>query len=251
MKVIVFDIETAPILGYSWGMYKQNILSIVRPSFLMCFAYKELGSGRTHTRTLRDYPRYEKNKFDDKPLVEALWKVLDEADVLVAHNGDAFDIKMANAFFIKHGMKPPSPYETVDTLKEARKVFRFDSNKLASIGELLQEGSKIKHSGFSLWIDCMNGHAPSWDLMEKYCKQDVVLLENVYTRLLPYMKKHPNRNTYSATATCSCPKCGSDHVIRKGFRMTTLSRYARYLCKECGGWFKGEKENDPSTIYRL
>jgi DNA polymerase elongation subunit (family B) len=250
MKTILFDIETAPIMGYVWGLYEQNVLEVVRPTYLLCFAWKELGKKDLHCPSLPDFKLFGRDPEDDKALVKELWKVLDSADIIVAHNGDNFDCKKANAFFIKHGMEPPSPYLTVDTLKEARKVFKFDSNKLDAIGEFLKLGRKAHTGGFSLWKGCMDGDMASWRKMVRYCKQDVVLLEGAYKKLLPWMKSHPNVALHGGHT--GCPKCGGLKLIKRGYRYTATSKIPRYRCSGCGSWCSGKKEKGSQTAeYRI
>ena len=74
--------------------------------------------------------------------------MFDEADVVIAHNGDKFDMRKANARFGHY--EPPMPVQQVDTLKVARKYFKFESNKLGDLGEHLGLGNKEVTGGFAL-----------------------------------------------------------------------------------------------------
>jgi DNA polymerase III, epsilon subunit and related 3''-5'' exonucleases len=237
MKVLLFDIETAPLLGYAFGLYEQNILHVVRDSFMLCFAYKELGRPGVICKSLRDYSLYKKDKFDDRELVKELHAALESADILIAHNGDAFDIKVANARFIKNGLGPVSEKISIDTLKEARKRFRFSSNKLDDLAQYAKIGKK-KETGKALWIDCINGDIKAWKKMEEYNIHDVKLLEGVYTWLRPYMKSHPNLNVISGTAT-KCPACLSSDHVKDGYKYSNNGVYQKYRCKGCGKPFIG------------
>lgn len=238
-KILFFDIETMANLSYVWGKYEQNTIATHRHWYMLTFAYKWLGDKRTHVLSLPDFPLYKKDPTNDKQLVEALWKLFDEADVVVAHNGDQFDIKKTNARFLKHGLKPPTPYKKIDTKKVAKRYFRLDSNKLDDIGDYFGIGRKINTGGFELWLGCEAGDTRSWNLMCRYNKQDVVLLEKVYLKMLPYIDNHPNYNLLVGT-THSCPNCGHNHLQRRGYAMTRVSRRQRYQCTKCGAWSQGE-----------
>ena len=197
----------------------------------MCFSAK----GDEHiTKGLPDYPGYKKGSEDDRKLVKELWHLLDKAEIVIAQNGDAFDLKKINTRFAYYGMPPPSPYRTVDTLKVARRYFAFNSNKLDYLGEYLGLGRKIKHEGFELWKRCIDGDLKAWKQMKAYNRQDVVLLEKVYLHLLPWIKNHPNLDNYSDTTVC--PKCGSKELQRRGYQFNQTTKYARIQCKNCGGW---------------
>lgn len=240
MKVLIFDIETAPNLGYIWEKYEQNVIAFKQERYLLSFAYMWLSDEKVHVKALPDYKLYKKEPQSDFCLVADLWKLFDEADVIIAHNGDGFDIKMANAAFMKHGLKPPEPYKTVDTLKVARQKFRFNSNKLDDLGDLLKLGRKVKTGGFDLWLGCLKGDKASWKLMKEYNGQDVVLLKDVYLKLRPWMTNHPNFNL-GRDVNC-CPVCQSNHLQSRGFGITATTKYQRYQCQDCGKWSRGANE---------
>lgn len=238
-KIVYLDIENTPSLGYFFDKWKEgNIVDEVAGWYILSYAYK-INDGPVKVCALPDYPGYKKNMENDKALMQELWDLLNEADIVVAHNGDRFDIRKINARFIYHGMTPPRPYKTIDTLKVARRYFSFNSNRLNDLGQYLGVGKKLAHTGFALWKGCMSGEMESWNLMKKYNKQDVVLLEEVYMKLRPFMTNHPNLNIYDENQD-SCPSCRSE-VQRRGFGYTQLGSYQRYKCKNptCGAWSRG------------
>jgi hypothetical protein len=236
-KIALFDIETAPNLSYVWGHYEQNVLDVRVPWYILCFAYKWLGESRVTTHALPDYRHYNRDKENDAGLCKDLWSVFDQADIVIGHNGDRFDIRKANARFIAHGLAPPSPFKSIDTLKIARRHFKFDSNKLNDLGKYLSVGRKLPHTGFHLWHGCMTGEAKSWRLMRRYNARDVELLEKVYVQLRPWASGHPNLNAY--TEKKDCPACQSSDVIRRGYEVSKTRKYQRWHCKDCGHWFRG------------
>jgi DNA polymerase elongation subunit (family B) len=227
-RILLFDIETTPNISYTWGRYEQNVIAVKTDWRILCVAYKWLGSSGVHFLTTQ-------NKKDDKELCESLHKLLQQSDVVVAHNGDEFDVKKSKARFLVHGLKPIKHLATVDTKKVAKSAFRFDSNKLDDLGATLKLGRKKKHTGFDLWLGCMKDDPASWRLMEKYNRQDVILLERVYLKLRPWMKTHPSISALDGRK--DCPKCGSSHVHSEGVRAnsTTLSRQMH--CISCNGWY--------------
>ncbi len=248
-KILLFDIETAPNLGYYFELYKEgNILKNTKHWYMLSYSAKWLNDKSTVTKTLPLYSAWKKDKTDDSGLVKSLWQLFDEADILVAHNGNQFDIKKMNALFVKHGMNPPSPYRSIDTKLEAKRYFRFDSNKLDDLGNYLGVGRKLKHEGMDLWFDCMAGKPSAWKTMAKYNEQDVLLLERVYKRLLPWMNTHPNRNVFR-NVNC-CTKCGSNKVQARGFSYTQTGKKQRYQCTNCGGWSQGKIESMKGLVIK-
>ena len=248
-KILLFDIETAPNLGYVWGKWEQDVIEFDRQWYMLCFCAKWLGDKKVMTHALPDFSLYKKDPENDKELVKKLWELFNEADIIIAHNGDEFDIKKSNARFIYHGFTPNPHYKTIDTKKIAKKYFSFESNKLDDLGQYLKVGKKLSTGGFALWRGCMAGDKKSWKTMVEYNKQDVVLLEHVYLRLRPWMKDHPNLNVINLTLS-ACPACGSEDLHKRGFSITRSGQKQRYQCQDCGMWSQGKSEAIKDLVIR-
>lgn len=231
VRTLLFDIETAPLLGYTWGKWEQNVIEFKEDWYMLCFAYKWLGERKTYVVALPDFKSFKSHPSDDKALLKVLHGLMEEADIVVAHNGDSFDIKKMNARFIKQGFTPPSPYKQVDTKKLAKRHFKFESNKLDDLGRDLGVGRKMKHQGFDLWLKCMAGDEKAWREMKRYNKQDVILLEKIYLKLRGWAPQHPKLHFNR-----ECVFCGSSKVQRRGYIVTKSGKRVKYQCMDCGGW---------------
>lgn len=236
-KILLFDIETAPLRGALWSLWKQTIgmSQVFSDWYMLTWSAKWLGERRIMGEGLHMY----RDPYDDRPIIESLHKLIDEADIVVAHNGDRFDIKKMNTRFIQHGLSPPSPYRTVDTLKVAKRHFAFTSNRLDALGMTLGLGRKLETGGMDLWMRCLEGDKCALRDMLKYNKQDVQLLEDVYLALLPWDKLHPNMGAMLEGEETVCSKCGSEDLQRRGYSYTQIGKYQRYQCNVCGGWSTG------------
>ena len=230
-KVLLFDIETSPNLAYVWGKYQQDVVAFEEEWKIISVSYKWLDEKAVHCKALCDYKKGHK----ELQLLSHIWDLFDSADVVIAHNGDSFDIRKVKARMLAHNMQPPSMFSTVDTLKVARKYFKLNSNKLNDIAKTLQIGEKVKHTGFDLWLGCIRDDKKSWGLLKKYNKQDVRLLEKVYLAMLPWMEKHPNMALLEGHS--GCPKCGSEEIRKDGFRANSMTLSQQWECKNCGGKF--------------
>jgi len=185
-----------------------------------------------------------RNKMDDKHLIRGLWKLLDKADIIVAHNGKSFDVRKIQARMFLHGMQPTSPFKVIDTLLETRKCFAMTSAKLEYLTDKMCTTKKQKHNefpGFELWKECLAGNPKAWASMKSYNVDDVVSLEEYYLILRPWIQGHPNVANYTTEAASgpACPNCGSTHVHQKGLRSTQVGQYPRYHCQDCGAWSRG------------
>jgi len=235
-RVLFFDIETMAKKAYVWGDFEQNIIDTAEEWFMLSYAYKWKEDTTVKVRALPDYPTtYKANSHDDSALVNELWKLFNEADIIIAHNGRQFDIKKSNARFIKHGLRPPSPYKIVDTKEVAKRYFRFDSNRLDALADYFGIGRKIQTGGFQLWLDCQAGIKSAWAKMKKYNIHDIFLLEKVYYRMLPYMDNHPNIAMLQGNLH-ACPNCGSMDIVLEGTRQTRTKVMQQFRCKKCGSW---------------
>jgi DNA polymerase elongation subunit (family B) len=238
-KVLLYDIETAPILGYVWNMYEANVLEIVERPYILCFSYKWLGERSVKVVSLLDFPLYNKDPKNDRMVVKEIRKLLDEADFVIGHNSNKFDNKWANKRMVYHGLTPASPSVWIDTLQIARRYFKFESNRLDDLAAFLGVGRKVVHHGFPTWKGCMRGDMKAWREMLRYAKQDTRLLEKVYLKLRPFDINHPNINALPRVLD-ACPKCGSKNIVRHKERPTRVGTAYQYQCKSCGGYSTGK-----------
>lgn len=242
-KVLIFDIETAPMLGFVWGLWENNVaLNQIHSDWhILSWSAKWLGDSPNNIMYMDQ--RKAKNVEDDKKLLEGIWELLNEADVVITQNGRAFDQKKLQARFILNGMKPPSSYKHIDTLILAKKHFAFSSNKLEYMStKLCTKYKKLKtkaFQGFDLWKECLNGNVKAWKEMEKYNKYDVLALEELYTKLIPW-DNSVNFNVYNEGTVNSCT-CGNSKFVRNGYAYTNTAKYQRYLCTKCGSETRGRK----------
>lgn len=237
IKILTIDIETRPSLAYVWGLWDQNIglNQIEETGTVISWAAKWYGEKKVHFAS--DYHD------GHDVMIKYAWDLLDEADVVVGYNSKSFDMKHLNREFVLAGYPPPTPYVDIDLLSVVKQRFRFTSNKLQHVSVELGIGSKVQHDGFDLWLGCMRNDPKSWNTMKKYNKQDVVLTEQVYERLLPWIKNHPHRGLYGGDKD-GCPRCGHAHVIKRGFAHTPTSSFQIVQCKSCGGYSRLSKAVD-------
>jgi hypothetical protein len=241
-RILLFDVENAPSLGWFYDLWKEgNIVGTKAEQYFLSFAYKWFDEALVKSFSLPDFKGYKPGSENDEALVRALWKLFDEANILIAHNGDGFDVKKANARFAYYGLPPPSPYKTVDTLKVARKYFKFTSNKLDNLGDHLGYGRKVVHTGFNLWKGCMTGDPKAWKKMVQYNKRDVVLLEQIYLHFRPWIENHPNVSILSDIPD-GCPNCASTNLLKRGYGITKTGKRQRYQCSDCGSWSRGQSK---------
>lgn len=238
MRILALDLETAPMVAYIWQLKQNGYITtdkIVKDGYTLCWAAKWVGEPKVMFDSI--------HKSSKKDMLKNIHKLMDEADCILTYNGTSFDNPILNKEFIEAGMAPPAPYKHIDLIKTARSQFRFASNKLDWVATKLGLGGKVKHKGMELWTECMAGNNDGWRTMEKYNKQDVVLLEKLYYKMLPWIKNHPNHGLYDSEGRPSCPNCGGKRLQRRGFATTTSRKYARYQCTDCGKWVRsGEKE---------
>ena len=237
-KIIIYDLEVSRSVVEGYGnRWDFKVIKFIRPQELMCYSWKELGEKHVHFVSRHDFKTYHE-------FVKSLQELLDSADVTIAHNGGSFDDKMANRFFVIEGLTPPKPRKTVDTLREARRYFKFESNKLDDLGQFLGVGRK-ETVGYADLEDDFMTDSPSrktTKLMKKYNNQDVLLLEKIYYIMRPYMQNHPNMGDIEQINGV-CPKCLSKDLKLEGTHARRNGRVQSYSCGNCGGWC-----NDNSII---
>lgn len=247
-KILVVDIEVAPLKAYVWRRWKQNIglEQTLSEWFMLSWAAKWLMSADIMSDRLTGEEAVDEN---DKRIVGSIWKLLDEADIIIAHNGVRYDVPQMNARFLVNDMHPTTPYKIIDTFLVARNQFGFSSNKLDALAMYFGLEMKYK-TGFELWARCMNGEEDALEHMEVYNKHDVELLEEVYLELRPWIKGHPNVGIYMDNEKTICSCCGSENIalIPNKFYYTQTTKYPIYRCKECTGITRGRRTILPKDM---
>jgi DNA polymerase elongation subunit (family B) len=235
-KILIFDIETAPILAHVWGLWDNNVglSQMISDWHVLSWSAKWLNSPDTEVMYMdqRNSPKVE----DDKEILKVIWGLLDQADVVITQNGKSFDQKKLNAQFLLHGFGPTASYKHIDTKLLAQKNFNFPSYKLEYMTEkFCVKYKKLKHKefpGHELWRECLKNNIKAWSEMELYNKHDVLSLEELYHVFAPW-ETSINFNVYHDNLEHIC-KCGSKDHVKNGFYRTNVSKFQKYRCKSCG-----------------
>lgn len=233
-KILVFDVESSPTMGWVWGRFKQFLQQsqVISETYLLSYAAKWLDNDKMISSILTPF---EVKEEDDSRIIGELLELLDEADIVVAHNGRQFDVKLFKARALFWGFSPPSSFKIEDTLEIAKREFRLPSNKLDSIGEYLGVGRKTPHSGFSLWRGVLEHDVESRRIMLEYNEQDVHLLEAIYLKLRMWDSKAVNKAQYYSDDKVRCVSCGSEHVAPSGKIVhSPVNSFEEMVCGDCG-----------------
>lgn len=234
-KILILDIETLPIISYTWGLFDQNIpLNMIQEDWsILSWAAKWLDD--PPNKIMYADQRNAKNVRDDKKMLEGIWKLMDEADIIIGQNSNSFDIKKLNARFLMNGMKPPSSSKKIDTKLLAKKHFAFTSNKLEFMADKLNKKfKKLKvksYVGFSLWLACMAGDKKAWPVLKEYNCYDVLSTEELYKTLVSW--DNVSFDSYHDELEHICT-CGSRDFKLNGFAYTAAAKVRRYVCLDCG-----------------
>jgi len=242
IKILLIDIETKPLKSFHWGLFEeQGGLAMLEEdwSILSWSAAWYSVDGKKKNKVMYMDNRKKKDLMDDKDLLLGLRDLLEEADYVIGHNLARFDAKKINARFLAHDIKPPSPYKQVDTLKIAKKHFALTSNKLEYLAKYLKcKVRKLKSRkfiGMDLWKECMKHNQKAWKEMELYNKTDVLVLEEVARKLLPW-DNTINLNILTPNEF-SCT-CGSKEYHENGHSYEKAGIFKRLKCKKCGRNYK-------------
>lgn len=248
-KVLLLDIETAPIIAHTWGIWGRDIAlnQIMQDWAIIAWSAKWLGD--PESKMFYADQRGVKNVYDDAKLLKGIWKLIDEADVIITQNGVSFDMKKLNARFAINGYPPPSSYRQIDTKLIAKKKFGFTSNRLMHLAEVLklpkQKLKSKKFPGHDLWVQCLAGNLEAWKEMELYNKSDVLALEALYNKLQPW-DSNIDFNTLHDGDEHRCA-CGSTSFAKNGLKKTIRGVFQRYRCSDCGAEYRDKVNLIPAA----
>ena len=232
-RILLFDIESAPMEVYVWQLFKNNYINpdnVIKDWSVLTWSAKWLFEPNVMSAKVSGQEAIDR---EDKSTVKKLWHLLDEANIIIAHNGARFDVRKMNARFALNGLTPPLPYRIIDTLKVARQQFAFSSYKLDYINKLFGLSEK-SHPGWDVWKRCVHGDEEALREMNEYCDRDVMILEELYLQIRPWIKGHPNMGLYIDTDEKVCTHCGNENLTWGGAYTTGVGAYAAFRCNKCG-----------------
>ena len=232
-KILLFDIETAPLEVYVWHLYKNVVTPgmMIKDRSILSWSAKWLFEDNIMGQVVT--PKEAFNR-EDNSIMHKLWELLNAADIVIAHNGIEFDVKISNARFALNEMVPPMPYRVIDTLRAAKRVFSVPSFKLEDLNQYFGLELKMEHEGMGLWKRCVNQDKAALQTMLKYNKRDVAILEELYLKIRPWIKSHPNLGLYIDTEDTVCTNCGNKNLTLGGNYFTPAGKYRSFRCDSCG-----------------
>lgn len=228
IKRLFFDIEKSHYLvkvfqigRVRWIRWEQ----IVKDSEIICISYKWQYEDRVHTLDWR---------MGEKVMLKKFVKIMGEADELVGHNIDDYDIKELRTRCISHGVLMFPNYRTLDTLKKSRSFFRFPSNKLDYISKHLHQKGKLDHEGEELWFEVEKGNEEALKKMIAYCEHDVIITEDTFFVLSPFINHNNNFAVLTGGEKWHCPECASENVEMFRTYSTPMGVIRREMkCNNC------------------
>lgn len=243
-KVLLLDIETSPMVAFVWSMWENNVSQdqLIHDWFIISWSAKWLMDGVIYSACVTPEEALAK---DDHRIMLPLWQLMNEADYVIGHNSASFDVPKINTRFILNGLLPPSSYGQIDTKRAVTGgTFKFSSNKLEFLSSTLFNKHKIR-TEFKLWSECLAGNKASLDQMVEYNRYDVILLEELYLKIRPWIKAHPNLGRFEEGDGLRCSYCGHDKLTYVGEYHTTVHSYESHRCAACGGISRSTKPLKP------
>jgi len=247
LKTLFFDVETAPLLAYVWRLNQKwiNPEAIAQDSFMLTWSARWREEG-AKVASMAVSSREAKDQNDTR-IIRKLGDLVREADIVVAHNVDRFDVPRLNTRLLLLEEEPLGPVRTIDTLTLARKNFDLPSNKLDYLARVLGLGGKVGTT-FDLWKRSVQGEAAAIKEMRTYNEQDVVLLEQVFDKLLPYVRNLGRLYDADEENQMMCPTCGGDDLIKRGHYRTQASTFQRWQCNGCGRYTRSRTAEKDKKI---
>jgi len=255
-KILLFDIETSRLKASLWRKGEQYVRwqQIDETPFIISWAGKWLFDPESFGTVVT--PSEAKAR-DDRRVVKALHRAMNKADLVITHNGDKFDIKVMNWYFIKYGLEPNNRYKSIDTLKEYKKICAPPLGySLDALAQELGYAGKIE-TKMELWEGCEAGNKKALTEIFVYNKNDVFVDEDVYLRIRGWMKSHPNLAIYFdmyqelKEGEYMCPRCTEtiyETKFSRVWRSPAGYAYKSCNCPHCGAVLRKTERNKMQMI---
>lgn len=240
-KRLIYDIETSPNLAFIWrpgSNISVSYHSIIKERKIICICWKYDDKDRVHSLT------WDKNQ-SDKAMLKQFVPILNTADEIIGHNGDRFDLPWIRGRCLYHRIECPNEYVSIDTLKHCRSQFNLNCNRLDYIGQYLKIGRKDDSGGMQGYKKIViDNNKSAMKKMVKYCKQDVLLLEELYNTIKPYIKHKTHRAVREGLTKIECPECSSSNThVHQTITRVTGAKTKKMHCNDCGKiWHVPEKQ---------
>ena len=236
LRIAHLDLECSN-LSADWGI-------------IICGCIKWDGGG-LDTFRITDYT--QRDIMDDCGVACGIRDALEEADLWTGWYSAKFDIPYLQARLMYHEAQAASTkIPHVDLWKTARYELKLSSNRLANIQRFLKLSAAKTPIDQGTWIKAIAGNKKAMDTVVEHCQEDVKMLEEAYHKMRPLVKGHPNMSLEHPDLDGHvCPKCTSSRMEKMGYRMTTVRRYQRWRCLDCGTSSSSrlaEKQNAPLLV---
>lgn len=233
-RILYIDIETAAAQVLAFGRYDVNITEnhvLVPGDWLLSVSYAFNdepvgGIGLSRQSVLSQ---------DDSELVCLVYELMENADVVIAHNGKKFDFKILQARALAHNLGVLPSVKFVDTLKLAKAKIKVPSFSLDSMCAYFGIDRKIQTEGIGLWKRVQSGDTDAMVEMIRYNVQDVVILRDLYKKIASLGDSGYNAALYFNDDISRCKACGSHNIAETGRTVETgQNSYAEVECLDCG-----------------
>lgn len=164
LRFAAFDIETTALEG-SFGR-------------LVCACFKFNDEDKPRTVSVRKY----RNEPNALTLIKSWYN---EADVIYGWNSKLFDVPFVNARLMHHGHMPLTPSKMHKDLMYEAKKMRLRGARLENVSkDLRTEVHKYDVPAWR-WTLAAEGDVASIAEIVKHCEMDVLLTEEMFSRLRP------------------------------------------------------------------
>lgn len=239
VKMVACDIETAPANVWTFGLFNQfiGIDQIEDDPYILAVSIQWYGKKTVEWYDIRD----------EQAMFDALFNMLDEADIVVGWNSNRFDVPWIEGELALRGYDRPSPFHKLDLMMHFRKHSRLISKKLAYVSQRFLGDTKVPHAGFrDLWWPLISPKATekereaAWARMKKYGKKDTALLFPIFEEVKGWIKLPTP--LYHSTDEAVCQMCESTNIQRRGFWVSSAGmRYQKFYCIDCRSWWKSAR----------
>jgi hypothetical protein len=144
-KILFIDLES-----YGVNALKSDL------GFVMVFGFKWAHEKVAHAITLT---KKELDDFDDRRLLKAASRLIEEADILVGHFASVFDRRFIQGRLLLQGLPPIPNTKLRDTCMITRSFANFSSHRLKHLAKILDlRHQKLENDWPEAWLEVLRGN---------------------------------------------------------------------------------------------
>lgn len=177
-------------MGFEVGFFDIEATNLdANRGHILCAAVKVSGIKQPYIARIDEFADFKDRMWYDKTICQDIAEALAGLDMVVTQYGSRYDIPFVNSRLLYHKLPPLAPLMHCDIWRIARTHLALSSNRLETMSLFLHTKANKDHLDWETWERAAYGDKVSLDAIVDHCRRDVLVLEEIFEALKPFIKQ--------------------------------------------------------------